>query len=128
MLFNLSLIALSGWLLLAIPKGFIPEEDTGIVFGYTQASPDVSFMGMSELQQRAAAVVKRDPDVLTVGSAIGGNASSGDNTGRYITLKPWNERNETEAQVIERLRPKLAEVPGIKTFLQPLKPSASALG
>jgi hydrophobe/amphiphile efflux-1 (HAE1) family protein len=122
MLFNLSLIALSGLLLVTIPKGFIPDEDTGIVFGFTQASPDTSFLGMAELQQRAAAVVSSDPDVVTVGAAIGGGSSSGNNTGRlYVTLKPWNVRKATEAQVIERLRPRLAQVPGIKTYLQPLE-------
>ncbi|MGC1890049.1 MAG: efflux RND transporter permease subunit [Stellaceae bacterium] len=122
MLVNLALIALTGWLFMTIPKGFIPEEDTGMIFGFTQASPDISFMGMADLQQRAAAVILKDPDVATVGSAIGGGASSGMNTGRFfISLKPWNERKETEAQIIDRLRPQLAEVPGIQIFLQPLQ-------
>jgi hydrophobe/amphiphile efflux-1 (HAE1) family protein len=122
MLFNLALIALTGWLIINIPKGFIPEEDTGIIFGYTQASADVSFKGLAGLQQEAAAVIMHDPDVLTVGSAIGGGASSGNNTGRmYITLKPLGKRKVAEGQVIERLRPKLAQVPGIKTYLQPLE-------
>jgi multidrug efflux pump subunit AcrB len=82
MLVNLALIALSGWLVVTIPKGFFPEEDTGMIFGFTEASPDISFMGMADLQQRAAAVVLQDPAVATVGSAIGGGASSGNNTGR----------------------------------------------
>jgi hydrophobe/amphiphile efflux-1 (HAE1) family protein len=121
MLLNLALIVLTGWLMYTIPKGFIPEEDTGIIFGFTQASPDISFMGMADLQQRAAAVILKDPDVLTVGSAIGGGASSGLNTGRlFISLKPWDERKAAEQQIIERLRPKLAQVPGIRTYLQPL--------
>ena len=77
MLFNLALIALTGWLVVEIPKGFIPEEDTGIIFGFTKGSPDVSFMGLADLQQRAAAVIMHDPDVVSVGSAIGGGASSG---------------------------------------------------
>jgi hydrophobe/amphiphile efflux-1 (HAE1) family protein len=122
MLINLALVALTGWLIVAIPKGFIPQEDTGMIFGFTQASPDISFMGMADLQQRAAAVVLTDPDVETVGSAIGGGASSGLNTGRlFISLKPWDRRKASEAEIIERLRPKLAQVPGIKTFLQPLE-------
>jgi multidrug efflux pump subunit AcrB len=122
MLVNLLLIALTGWLIVAIPKGFIPEGDTGTILGFTQASPDISFMGMADLQQRAAAVILKDPDVATVGSAIGGGASSGLNTGRlYISLKPWNERKASEEQIIERLQPQLAEVPGIKTYLQPLE-------
>jgi hydrophobe/amphiphile efflux-1 (HAE1) family protein len=122
MLVNLGLIALSGWLIMTIPKGFFPEEDTGMVFGFTEASPDISFMGMADLQQRAAGVVLQDPAVATVGSAIGGGASSGNNTGRmYIGLKPRDERRVTEAQVIQRLRPKLAQVPGITTYLQPIE-------
>jgi hydrophobe/amphiphile efflux-1 (HAE1) family protein len=120
MLFNLALIVVTGFLIVLIPKGFFPNEDTGMVFGFTQASPDVSFMGMADLQQRAAAIIMKDPAVATVGSAIGGGASSGLNTGRmFISLKPQNQRANIE-QVIQRLRPKLAEVPGITTYLQPV--------
>ncbi|HEX4708642.1 MAG TPA: efflux RND transporter permease subunit, partial [Candidatus Udaeobacter sp.] len=57
MLVNLALIAVTGWLFVTIPKGFFPEEDTGLIFGFTQASPGVSFMGMADLQQRAAEVI-----------------------------------------------------------------------
>ncbi len=119
---NLILIAVTAWLVIAIPKGFFPSEDTGMIFGFTQASPDVSFMGMADVQQRAAAVVMQDPAVASVGSSIGGGGSSGMNTGRmFISLKPPAERNVTQAQVLQRLRPKLAEVPGITTFLQPVE-------
>jgi multidrug efflux pump subunit AcrB len=119
MLLNLALIAVSGWLLITIPKGFFPNEDTGLIFGFTEASPDISFMGLADLQQRAAAVVLKDPDVATVGSAIGGGASSGNNTGRlFISLKPWSERKANAQQIIDRLRPELAQVPGITTYLQ----------
>src|SRR5437660_2736418 len=122
MLLNLALIVLTGWLVMAIPKGFFPPEDTGMIYAFTQASPDVSFMGMADLQQRAAAVVMQDPDVADFGSAIGGNGSSGLNTGRmFISLKPRGERHATQAQIIQRLRPKLAQVPGITTFLQPVE-------
>ena len=122
MVVNLALIALSGWLIMTIPKGFFPEEDTGMIFGFTEASPDVSFMGIADLQQRATAVILQDPDVATVGSAIGAGSSSGNNTGRiFISLRPWNERKATEAEIIQRLRPKLAQVPGITTYLQPLE-------
>jgi hydrophobe/amphiphile efflux-1 (HAE1) family protein len=122
MLFNLALIVLTGWLIVTIPKGFFPDEDTGAIFGFTEASPDVSFMGMADLQQRVGAAILKDPDIATIGSAIGGGASSGMNTGRlFITLKPWNERTSTEAAIIQRLRPQLAEVPGIMTYLQPVQ-------
>ncbi len=119
MLLNLALIAATFWMLMAIPKGFFPTEDTGMIYGFTQASPDISFMGMADAQQRAAAVVLQDPDVISAGSAIGGNGSSGLNTGRmFISLKPWSERKASQAEIIQRLRPQLAQVPGITTFLQ----------
>ena len=120
MLLNLGLIALTGLLIVWIPKGFFPDEDTGMVYGFTEASPDVSFMGMADLQQRAAAVVMKDPAIATVGSAIGGGGSSGLNTGRmFISLKPEGQRPAIGA-VIQRLRGELAKVPGITTYLQPV--------
>ncbi|MBV9014130.1 MAG: efflux RND transporter permease subunit, partial [Alphaproteobacteria bacterium] len=122
MLVNLALIVVTGWMIMAIPKGFFPTEDTGMIFGFTQASPDTSYMGMADAQQRAAAVVMQDPDVDSMGSAIGGAGSSGLNTGRmFISLKPWGKRKASETEVIQRLRPKLAQVPGITTFLQPVE-------
>jgi hydrophobe/amphiphile efflux-1 (HAE1) family protein len=122
-LLTLSLILVSFWLVVAIPKGFLPEEDTGLVFGYTRADPTVSFAQMAALQQRATAVVLSDPDVQTVGSAIGSTGSSGgSNTGRmFITLKPFDARSATAQQIITRLEPKLAEVPGITTYLQAMQ-------
>jgi hydrophobe/amphiphile efflux-1 (HAE1) family protein len=120
MLVNLALIALTAFLIVTIPKGFFPDEDTGMIYGFTQASPDVSFMGMADLQQRAAAVVMKDPAIATVGAAIGGGGSSGLNTGRmFISLKPESQRDPI-GKVIQRLRPELAKVPGITTFLQPV--------
>ena len=120
MLLNIALIVLTAVLIIWIPKGFFPDEDTGMIFGFTQASPDVSFMGMADLQQRAAAVVIKDPAVATAGSAIGGGASSGLNTGRmFISLKPEGQRPPIGA-VIQRCAASLAKVPGITTYLQPV--------
>jgi hydrophobe/amphiphile efflux-1 (HAE1) family protein len=120
MLLNLVLIAATAVLIVWIPKGFFPDEDTGMIYGFTEASPDVSFMGMADLQQRAAAVLMKDPAIATVGSAIGGGGSSGLNTGRmFVSLKPEGERDPIGA-VIQRLRGQLAKVPGITTYLQPV--------
>ena len=120
MLVNIALIVLTAVLIVVIPKGFFPDEDTGMIYGFTEASPDVSFMGMSDEQQRAAAVVMKDPAVATVGSAIGGGGSFGLNTGRmFISLKPEGQRDPMGA-VIQRLRGELAKVPGITTYLQPV--------
>ena len=94
--------------------------------GFFRSLLDISFMGMADLQQSAAAVILEDPDVSTVGAAIGVGSSSSINTGRiFISLKPWKERKLPEAQVIQRLRPELVQVPGITTFLQPLETSGS---
>ncbi|MBV8776619.1 MAG: efflux RND transporter permease subunit, partial [Alphaproteobacteria bacterium] len=120
MLANIALIVLTGVLIVVIPKGFFPDEDTGMLYAFTEASPDVSFMGMADLQQRAAAVVMKDPAIATVGAAIGGGGSSGLNTGRmFISLKPQNQRDPI-GKVMQRLRPELAKVPGMTTYLQPV--------
>ena len=119
MLLNIGLIVLSGYLFVSMPKGFFPQEDTGMLTGFSQADQDISFEGMKNRQQAALKVVVSDPDVLSVGSSIGGNSSSGFNTGRmFIQLKPVGERTKTADQIIQRMRLKLAEVPGIVTYLQ----------
>jgi hydrophobe/amphiphile efflux-1 (HAE1) family protein len=122
-LFTLGLILVSLWLVVVIPKGFLPQEDTGLIFGFTRADPSVSFAQMAALQQRATAVVLSDPDVQSAGSAIGSTGSSGgSNTGRiFISLKPFDERSATAQQIIARLEPKLAKVPGVTTYLQAMQ-------
>jgi hydrophobe/amphiphile efflux-1 (HAE1) family protein len=104
----------------AVPKGFFPQQDTGIIMGITDAAQDVSFIAMKELQQKVARIVLDDPAVATLASFIGsGVASSTINNGRmFITLKPRRERDASADQVINRLRQKLAGVVGINLFLQ----------
>ncbi|MGA2127930.1 MAG: efflux RND transporter permease subunit [Xanthobacteraceae bacterium] len=122
MLLNVALIGVSAWLFIVMPKGFFPQEDTGLVFAFTQADQDISFAGMAERQEAAAKVILADPAVDTFGSLIGGASSSGMNTGRmFIVLKPLRQRSASADQVIARLRPKLASVPGISTFLQSIQ-------
>ena len=119
MLLNIGLIVLSGYLFVSMPKGFFPQEDTGMLTGFSQADQDISFEGMKNRQEAALKVVVSDPDVLSVGSSIGGNSSSGFNTGRmFIQLRPVGERKSTADQIIQRMRVKLARVPGIVTYLQ----------
>jgi len=103
-----------------VPKGFIPNQDTGQLTGYTEAPQDISFDGMVQQQQKVAEVLRADPNVDAFSSNIGsgGSATSG-NTGRlFIRLKPRSERQATPEQVIEGLRPKLNGIAGIRTFLQ----------
>jgi multidrug efflux pump subunit AcrB len=104
----------------AVPKGFFPQQDTGIIMGTTDAAQDISFLAMKELQQKVAKIVLDDPAVATLGSFLGaGGGGSTVNNGRmFITLKPRGERDATADQVIARLRRKLAGVVGINLFLQ----------
>ena len=110
----------TGWLYQTVPKGFFPQQDTGIVMGSTDAAQDISFPAMAELQQKVAHIVLADPAVATVGSFLGGGGGGSTvNNGRmFITLKPLAERKVSADQVIARLRGKLAKVIGINLFLQ----------
>ena len=111
--------AATAWLYVVTPKGFFPEEDIGQIQATTEASEDTSFDAMVSLQDRAAAIVRNDPNVLTVASFNGGGNSL--NTGRmFINLKPRAERLPMK-QVVEGLRRKLRELPGIAVFLRPIQ-------
>ena len=100
-----------------IPKGFFPQQDTGIISGLTDAPQDISFDEMVRRQHLITDVVQRDPDVATFGTAIGGSRPL--NTGwTMLGLKPRSERSASADQIINRLRPQLAKVPGITLFLQ----------
>jgi HAE1 family hydrophobic/amphiphilic exporter-1 len=112
---------LTGYLFYVMPKGFLPSEDVGQLFAFTEAGQDISFDGMYELQQQAAAIIRTDPAVDATMSFIGATGSSQTmNLGRIlIRLKPRGER-PTADQVMQRLRPKLQSLPGIKVYLQNL--------
>jgi hydrophobe/amphiphile efflux-1 (HAE1) family protein len=109
------------YLYIIIPKGFFPAQDTGVVFGVTEGSQDISFDQMSDIQARLNAIVAADPDTAaygaTVGAGVGGQ--TGNNGRIYIALKPWDERVGGSAQqYIARLRPQFAAVAGGAAFLQ----------
>ncbi|MCL7463148.1 MdtB/MuxB family multidrug efflux RND transporter permease subunit [Pseudomonas sp. NW5] len=107
----------------AVPKGFFPVQDVGAIQGISQAPQSISFAAMSERQQRLSEVILRDPAVASVSSYIGVDGDNATlNSGRLqINLKPHAEREVSAAEVIERLRPRLAQVPGIELFLQPVQ-------
>ena len=110
----------TAWLFVAIPKGFFPEEDIGQIQVSTEAAEDTSFPAMVQLQERAAAIFRNDPNVLAVSSFNGGGGGS-QNTGRmFITLKPRAERLPMK-QVVEGLRRKLREVAGLNVFMRPVQ-------
>jgi len=107
----------------AVPKGFFPVQDTGLIQGISEAPQSISFRAMSERQQRLAEVILADPAVASLSSYIGVDGDNVTlNSGRLlINLKPHAAREVTASQVIERLRPRLAAVPGIQLFLQPVQ-------
>ncbi|MGY5803730.1 efflux RND transporter permease subunit [Rhizobium sp. LEGMi12c] len=111
-------VVMSGYLYVKVPKGFIPQDDTGFIQGGTQAATDISYPAMVKLQQQAADIVAKDPAVSGLGSSVGGGGfSSSINRGQLlISLKPESERAST-ADVIDRLRKQLMAVPGLSTFL-----------
>jgi multidrug efflux pump len=107
---------------LTLPKGYLPQDDTGLVMAMTEANADVSFETMRVLQARALDIVLADEAVAGVGSAIGaGGPNATANQGRmFISLKPLAERGgATTADVIDRLRRPLSRVAGLQTRLNP---------
>ena len=115
-------IGLTGYLYKNVAKDYFPLDDTGLIFGGTEASPDISFEAMVALQAEASKLIETDPAVAGVGSSLGtAGFSASVNQGRFfISLKPLAERNnESSLQVINRLRGKLARIPGVRTFLVP---------
>ncbi|MGA8944375.1 MAG: efflux RND transporter permease subunit, partial [Pseudolabrys sp.] len=115
-------IVLTIGLYIKVPKGYFPQDDTGLIFGGTEASTDVSYEAMVDLQRKATEVVIADPAVAGVGSSVGPSPFSASvNRGRlFISLKPLNQRgNISTLQVVARLRAKLNQVPGIRTFMFP---------
>jgi len=116
-------IGLNAYLFIHVPKGFFPQQDNGRMQGQIQADQDTSFQAMDKILLRAVKIVAADPGVDTVngftGSGGGGPSGGGTNAGRmFISLKPLDERKSTADQIITRLRPKLARIPGALVVLQ----------
>ena len=103
-----------------MPKGFFPQADTGYVQGISEARQDISFAAMTERQKALAGVIAKDPDVADVAFSVGvtGGSQSINNGRFWVNLKARNERTATADQIIGRLRPQLARVPGVTLFLQ----------
>jgi hydrophobe/amphiphile efflux-1 (HAE1) family protein len=115
------LIGVTGYLYVVIPKGFFPEQDTGFIFGQAEARQDISFAAMANLSNELAGIIKKDPAVSGVVGFVGSTGgNSAENTARmFIQLKPFAERPGDSAQkVIQRLRPKVAQVPGVRYYMQ----------
>jgi multidrug efflux pump len=108
---------------IAVPKGFFPEQDTGMILGVSSAPADVSFPKMMDLQRSLADVILSDPDVQNIASYIGSDGTNPTtNSGRIsITLKPIAQRKATADAIIARLTPRIAAVEGIQLYLQPVQ-------
>jgi hydrophobe/amphiphile efflux-1 (HAE1) family protein len=116
---TLALMILTGYLYMAIPKGFLPEQDSGFIFGDGEAREDISFEAMAGKEHQLARVIMQDPAVSGVVGfvgATGGNSS--ENTARmFIQLKRFGQRPAIQ-EVMQRLRPKVAQVIGVKFYMQ----------
>ena len=116
----LATVAVTVNLYIQTPKGYFPQDDTGLVFGSTQAAADVSFDAMAKLQRQALDIVLADPAVAGVGSSVGASGfNPSPNQGRmFISLKPLSERGGlTTQRVIDRLRRALARIEGFGVFM-----------
>ncbi|WP_089127885.1 efflux RND transporter permease subunit [Tolypothrix sp. NIES-4075] len=127
MKYHRTTMILSGVILLAtiylfviVPKGFIPNDDTGQLSVSTEAAQDISFAEMVKHQQVVADIVRRDPNVEAINSSVGaGGANATANSGRiFVKLKPRSQRHKNADDVAQELRPKLAGIPGIRAFVQ----------
>ncbi len=121
----LALATLVGTVLLyiVVPKGFLPQQDTGVIAVVAEAGQDVSIPRMAALQARAAEIIRADPAVVSVTSFVGaGTINATPNTGSLtVVLKPRTARSASAAEVARRLQSSLATLPGLTVFLQPVQ-------
>ncbi|HEY2796760.1 MAG TPA: efflux RND transporter permease subunit [Thermoanaerobaculia bacterium] len=115
-----AVLVATGWLFVKIPKGFLPTEDQGLIFGSTEGAQGIGFPAMKEKQQQVAAVVRAHPAVANLLSSCGprGNVAIGNSGIVLAQLKPRSERKQSADEIIQELRPQLAKIPGIRVFLQ----------
>jgi hydrophobic/amphiphilic exporter-1 (mainly G- bacteria), HAE1 family len=124
LLFSGAIFIFTFYLFFSIPKGFLPSEDTGQVFAFTEAAQGISYDSMVRHQKEVAGVIRRDSNVDSFMSAVGASGISvASNTGRlFMRLKPRSERQLNVDTIIQNLRPRLAAIPGIQVFMQNLPP------
>jgi multidrug efflux pump len=116
-------VALTALLYILIPKGFFPEQDTGLIQGVSEAGQNISYRAMADRQRALAAAILTDPDVQSLSSFIGVDGNNVTlNSGRFlINLKPRDQRTSNVADVIRRLRSEIADVSGVTLFMQPVQ-------
>ncbi len=123
LLVALGTLVLTIFLYIVIPKGFFPVQDTGVIQGISQAPASISFTAMTKLQQDLANIILKDPAVESLSSFIGADGTNTTlNSGRMsINLKPLDQRDLSASDVVRRLNNSLAQVNGIRLFMQPVQ-------
>ncbi|WP_181161237.1 efflux RND transporter permease subunit [Labrys okinawensis] len=111
-------VALSGYLFVIIPKGFFPQQDTGLITGVVEAAQDTSVADMARHMEELGAIVLKDPAIAHMAMRMGGNGNTLNDGTMYITLKPRDERSASADQVIRRLQRQTAAVEGARLYLQ----------
>ena len=119
MVFSAVVLIFTVWLFIAIPKGFLPSEDTSRAVAFTRATEGISFESMVRHQKEVMSIIQKNPDVEAFMSSAGSRGFLASNQGIcFMKFKPRSERKLSVDQEIEKLRPQLAQVPGIMTFIQ----------
>ena len=120
--FTVGLIGVTVWLYVIVPKDFFPPQDTGLMFGVIQASPDTSFQRMLGMQEQTVRILMQDPAIAGIGTYVGGGSGATVSTGRmFISLKPPSERpGVTPDAIVARLRRPLASIASAQIFLRPI--------
>ncbi|HEY3074288.1 MAG TPA: multidrug efflux RND transporter permease subunit [Burkholderiales bacterium] len=113
-------VGLNVYLYIAIPKGFFPQQDTGRLVGFIRADQTTSFQAMQEKMAQIVRIVRADPAVDTVTAVTGGGFGARNSGFMFVALKPLAER-PSAGEVVARLRPALARVPGANLFLVPVQ-------
>ena len=111
-------VALSGYLFAIIPKGFFPQQDTGLITGVVEAAQDTSVADMARHMEELGAIVLKDPAIAHMAMRMGGNGNTLNDGTMYITLKPRDERSASADQVIRRLQSQTVKVEGARLYLQ----------
>jgi multidrug efflux pump subunit AcrB len=108
-------VGLTVFLYIVIPKGFFPQQDTGMLYGQAETSQDSSFAAMVDRQQQINKILSEDPDIDNYSSYVGGQYNIARS---FIGLKPWSQRKYNADQIIARLNAKAAQVTGVRYFMQ----------
>jgi hydrophobe/amphiphile efflux-1 (HAE1) family protein len=118
LLLTVSTLGVTVLLAIKVPKGLFPQQDTGMLSGFSEASQDISSGAMRRAQEKLNQIIKDDPDVDHTIAFVGGSSGAGNTGTMFISLKDYSKRKSTADQVVARLRPKLSKTPGVSLFLQ----------